>query len=423
MANVERISRTLLTRRLTEEARHFSFEQVQDLLSYLGDERTDDDIGFGPVLYRANPSLSFPSSDIDSITLTGTGYYEVVVNFLGLYGPASPLPVYYTESIIQEFVRHAQGEGECFYLCSKKDCKAFAVHQFDIAAALSRAGQLKEAVNAGTKKIRKLTSLELETLFAKEPLESILSPSELELLGEEKLILEVYQPPRSNERDFFDLFNHQSVSLYGQVSKKYRPIERHTKRPPVGFEDMLYSFIGAPEKQHREASPIHWPLLLKHSGLLAINRGSPEVIVKVVSGYLGLPWHDVWVEEAISRDAHIPRFQQFQLGYQANQLGKAIVLGEVIEDVEHKFRLHLCELDTETFLSFLPIEQNPQNRYQELIALLNYLTAHDQLFDICLHLHDECELPWQLGEQPHYLLGYSCWLGEPGRGNYTTLVD
>jgi len=51
---------------------------------------------------RSTRSLSFGPSDVSSIGYDEqTGRYEVRVNFFGLYGPASPLPPYVTERIIE----------------------------------------------------------------------------------------------------------------------------------------------------------------------------------------------------------------------------------------------------------------------------------------------------------------------------------
>ncbi|HEY1589098.1 MAG TPA: type VI secretion system baseplate subunit TssG, partial [Rhodanobacter sp.] len=59
------------------------------------------------ILFRAAASLSFPPSDIAAITERQMGNapgwpVEMQVNFLGLYGPASPLPVVWTEDIVQD---------------------------------------------------------------------------------------------------------------------------------------------------------------------------------------------------------------------------------------------------------------------------------------------------------------------------------
>lgn len=58
----------------------------------------DDEI----VRFRASRSLSFGARDVSSIDYDPqSDRYDVRVNFFGLYGPASPLPPYVTERIIE----------------------------------------------------------------------------------------------------------------------------------------------------------------------------------------------------------------------------------------------------------------------------------------------------------------------------------
>lgn len=53
--------------------------------------------------FRSSRSLSFGPGDISAVALDGeAGRLDVRVNFFGLYGPASPLPPYYTERIIED---------------------------------------------------------------------------------------------------------------------------------------------------------------------------------------------------------------------------------------------------------------------------------------------------------------------------------
>ena len=57
------------------------------------------------MLFRAAPSLGFPGGGLAALTLDDPaappGRASLAVNFLGLYGPASPLPTFWTERIVQ----------------------------------------------------------------------------------------------------------------------------------------------------------------------------------------------------------------------------------------------------------------------------------------------------------------------------------
>jgi type VI secretion system protein ImpH len=53
------------------------------------------------VRFRANPTFGFPPEEVARIEPRKVGGgFDVTVNFLGLYGPSSPLPPYYTERVI-----------------------------------------------------------------------------------------------------------------------------------------------------------------------------------------------------------------------------------------------------------------------------------------------------------------------------------
>ncbi|HLZ18532.1 MAG TPA: type VI secretion system baseplate subunit TssG [Smithellaceae bacterium] len=96
---------------LTQKGPQFSFLQVMRLLRRMGHlpESVDDPAALArrerTVQIRPENHLAFPASDVASVERTGTADHEgytVNATFLGLYGPASPLPTFYTEDLIQQ---------------------------------------------------------------------------------------------------------------------------------------------------------------------------------------------------------------------------------------------------------------------------------------------------------------------------------
>ena len=95
---------------LLEKGRRFSFIQVMRLMRLLGHvpESVKDPRTFARQAQslRISPqnNLSFPASDVMSIQRAKGESSGFLVNagFLGLYGPASPLPTFYTEDLIQQ---------------------------------------------------------------------------------------------------------------------------------------------------------------------------------------------------------------------------------------------------------------------------------------------------------------------------------
>ncbi|MBU2708001.1 type VI secretion system baseplate subunit TssG [Zooshikella marina] len=90
---------------LLVNSRQYSFYQAVHLLTsyYIPVSGKFDDQPIN-MRYRANATLAFPPSDIASLEirqLEARQDYLLTVNFMGLYGPASPLPAFYTERIVQ----------------------------------------------------------------------------------------------------------------------------------------------------------------------------------------------------------------------------------------------------------------------------------------------------------------------------------
>ncbi|WP_319531157.1 type VI secretion system baseplate subunit TssG [uncultured Cohaesibacter sp.] len=82
------------------------FHQLVSLIEILNGSALEADLDLRGeheyIRFRASRSLSFGPGDMSSVRYDESGnYLELRVNFFGLYGPASPLPPYYTERIIE----------------------------------------------------------------------------------------------------------------------------------------------------------------------------------------------------------------------------------------------------------------------------------------------------------------------------------
>ncbi len=97
--------------RLREEAGQVNFgaavDTVQALLHGARPIGTTGPVGQETILFRASPTMGFPAGDITAIdarpaTSPPSWPVEMTVTFLGLYGPSSPMPAFWTERIAQE---------------------------------------------------------------------------------------------------------------------------------------------------------------------------------------------------------------------------------------------------------------------------------------------------------------------------------
>ncbi|WP_395344302.1 type VI secretion system baseplate subunit TssG [Ningiella sp. W23] len=379
-------------------------------------KRIDQDL-----LFRANPSMGFPSSDIDSISQSESGKHELVVNFMGLYGPSSPLPDFYTQAIIDEQLQVDVLELSTFYLSSLKELNAYREKRLDIAACKKRAVSDKQklASKALTKIV--LSPNQLSRISNNERPERVLTSQQIEDVRYGRALIEVHHVPRSNQRDFLDVFNHRLISLYLDAANKYHP-HRYLSSRGDYIPDTLLSLIGAPSDSIRKSSAIKWRKLLPYAGLLSLQQGSAQTIEKVIAGYFSLPLQSVKVEEHVLRSVVISEQQRSLVGSQSFTLGSDIVCGGKVSDRMSKFRLHLLDLSIEQFNELLPLKDKRRDkatgafsRYQELKSLLIFVKAPEQLADVCLHLHEKQKLSFNLNTKTPTSLGFSGWLNPPSK--------
>lgn len=419
MVNTDRQAQSLLDNFFVSNARNFDFRQAALLVDSM--RSPDAAIGLGlsadkeKVLFRAAPSMGFPSADIAEINILADNKIELTVNFLGLYGPASPLPAYFTEAIIAEDVKIENEDLISYFLTSRDEVQAFAESRINIQEMVGKASNIRKKVKAGVVTGQTLTDKQINQLKNGTEVDEVFVEGTLDKLKNKSLVLEIYQRPNSNQRDFLDLFNHRLISLFYRCVKKYRPHLEAKRNNDSSFEQILFSAIGAPIEDIREASSLNWHKLLKYTGLLAMNTGCPELICKVVSGYFGMSVEQIEIEEGVLRFAQVPEDQQNRLGKANITLTEDFVCGESVPDRKGKFRVHLLDLSLAKFSQFLPLQDDPYAAelgqfYEPLKELLTFMRPAEQQFDICLHLRKDEVSPFSLQHDALNRLGWSCWL-------------
>jgi type VI secretion system protein ImpH len=108
MANENRSTTAPIISELLRQPQQFSFYQAIRLLAGSVDNAVlpgkADSLAREPLRFRPNASMAFPRSDVSCIEVISNGEdktkFRMDVNFMGLYGPSSPLPAFYTEEII-----------------------------------------------------------------------------------------------------------------------------------------------------------------------------------------------------------------------------------------------------------------------------------------------------------------------------------
>ncbi|WP_299204952.1 type VI secretion system baseplate subunit TssG [uncultured Amphritea sp.] len=410
MADSERSAFLTLSNELQRTAHSFEFFKAVNLLESLHEGAR---VGYqGPVAkeairFKGHPSLAFPASDIQHAGINRQGQLELQNNFIGLYGPASPMPAHVTESIIAEQMQIENQELIEYFLTSEQQIRALRDHRLDISNMVLRAAEYKQQIRAGVLSVRSLSNDELEQLRSGESLHELLSPTEQMSFRNGQLVIQVFELPTSRQRDFLDLFNHRLTAFLYRIWHKYRPALQYQPGAGDDFSEWLFALMGAPEKASREESAINWPRLLGFSGLIAMQGNSASVLRQVVSGYFNnVP---VQIIEHVERWALVPDEQKNRLGLGPSLLGEDITLGSRVKDFNSKFIVQLGPMVHSHFAHFLPSGKH----YAALKEMILMLMPEQLCFDIELVLQGDQVPESRLGSEGSCYLGWSGWLGNP----------
>lgn len=105
---MRKVEQDHIIEQLLSQGRRFSFFQAIRLLRHALKNRADADrLDIGErIRVRPELSLAFPPADIDAIERIGEDgdrdFFRITATFLGLYGNSSPLPTFYTESLLRD---------------------------------------------------------------------------------------------------------------------------------------------------------------------------------------------------------------------------------------------------------------------------------------------------------------------------------
>lgn len=105
------VHQRLLIRNIRADPWGFSFFQIVRWLTRESPAWQRQHVGkfFPPsrelARFRANPRTGFPASEVQTLTWVEDQPVDVMVNFMGLFGPMGALPLYYSEHIISRVLK------------------------------------------------------------------------------------------------------------------------------------------------------------------------------------------------------------------------------------------------------------------------------------------------------------------------------
>jgi type VI secretion system protein ImpH len=226
-------------------------------------------------------------------------------------------------------------------------------------------------------------------------------------------------------REFLDIFNHRTVSLFYRAWKKYRfPIayeaESRSRQQPVRevrgerelddpFSFGMYSFIGLGTGALRGRQEIPDERFLYYAGQFAQHPRTAVSLERMIGDYFGWPTK---ILQFIGQWLELRGVDRTRLSSDAalgnNCLGATAVAGERVWGIENKFRVRLGPLSYSEFRELIP----GRRWLSSLAQFVRSYVGPDLEFDVQLVLRQDevpaCRLAGEDEAGSH--LGWDCWL-------------
>ena len=203
-------------------------------------------------------------------------------------------------------------------------------------------------------------------------------------------------------QDFVDIFHHRALSLFWRawfISQDTASLDRPEDET---FAFYVASLIGMDPAELR-TGPLPLHARLASSVHLIRESRNPEGLEGALRYYFGIP---VSLEEFAPHWIRFSREETSILGAPecAMLLGDGAVLGETVQDRQHKFRLILGPLTLEQYVRFSPWGAD----LPVLCEWVRNFVGYEFAWDVQLILHAD-EVPPSTLEGSHQL-GYASWL-------------
>jgi type VI secretion system protein ImpH len=209
-------------------------------------------------------------------------------------------------------------------------------------------------------------------------------------------------------RDFLDIFNHRSISLFYQAWEKYRFPIAYERGEPDRFSLLLLSALGLGTPGLEKRQKVSDESLMFYGGLVAQQPRSAVALQRLLSDYFDVP---VEVEQFVGAWSSLDRDTQTRFedseGF-STQLGWGAVVGDEVWDLQSRVRVKLGPLPLKKYLEFLP----SGTAYAPLRALTRFFSGDDLDFEVQLILEREevpaCVLGAEGEQAPR--LGWATWV-------------
>lgn len=205
---------------------------------------------------------------------------------------------------------------------------------------------------------------------------------------------------------FIDMLTHRFGLLFYRAWARAQPVVSLDRASDSRVAKHLGALFGMAEAIHRHPDAMgHEPKLFFAPRLARAVRDA-DGLRGWIASYFGV---GVTIEECVGHWMTLDPAERSRLARHGQPaLGRGVVLGRSVWDVQHKFRIVIGPLDFETYQRFLP----DQPGLDELRALVRQYVGFEFDWDVRLVLAEVDVPAWRLGATPGVgLLGRTGWVG------------
>ena len=219
---------------------------------------------------------------------------------------------------------------------------------------------------------------------------------------------------------FCDIFQHRMILLSYRAWADCQATTSldHPGRDHFGRYASSLIGLGQPSLKHRDSVPDH--LKLHHAGHLARLTRNPEGLVRALSALIRVPvvlaeYCRQWLklaDEDVTRLSSVAiagdgSQHKIELGAASSRLGQGAIIGSMVPDVQHKFRLRLGAMSIAEFERYLPGEI----RFLQVRDWVRNYIGVELAWDAQIVLKRDEVPATRLGSAGQ--LGWTSWLGMP----------
>lgn len=204
--------------------------------------------------------------------------------------------------------------------------------------------------------------------------------------------------------NFVDLFHHRALSLFYRAWASSQATVSLDRASDESFSFYVGSLMGLdPAEAATSCLPVH--ARLAGTAHLIRESRSPEGIASTLAHYFGVP---VSLDEYVMHWIQLDPSEHCRAGIPgpAAVMGEGAMLGEMIPDRQHKFRLVIGPLDLDQYLRFTPKGAD----LPELVEWVRAFTGFEYAWEVKLLVKPRAAPPARADTSQK--LGYSTWLGE-----------